>query len=396
MTVDFNRVYDRSANHAAKFDELELRFGRADLIPLWVADMDFPSPEAVTAAITQRAQQGIFGYTSRPDSYYEAMIHWYRRRHGWDIDSRWVIHSPAVVTTLSLLVAEMTAPGDGIVIQSPVYNPFYDVIRGRGRRVLENHLIRGGSGYTVDYDDLDRQLAEAKLMVLCNPHNPVGRVWRREELLRIGELCLKHGVRVISDEIHADFVFAPNRYIPFASLSEAIRDITITCLSGTKTFNIAGLQASFVVFPRSEDRERFDQALGVLDIRRNNCFSLVAVEAAFRHGEPWLEDLLAYLTGNIRFVQETLARDIPEIVPNDPEGTYLLWLDCSALGMSDAELTRFMVQEAGVALGAGTVYGPGGSGFMRMNAACSRAVLGKALEQIREAVARHRNGMAGQ
>lgn len=394
MAIDFNRIYDRSDNHAAKFDELEMRFGRSDLIPLWVADMDFPSPEPVTAALIERARQGIFGYTSRGDSYYEAMIQWYRRRHGWEIDRNWPIHCPTVVTALSLLVAEMTEPGDGIVIQSPVYNPFYDVIRGRGRRVLENHLLRDSAGYVLDYDDLDCKLAEAKLMILCNPHNPAGRVWRREELLRIGELCLKHNVRVISDEIHADFVFAPNRYTPFASLSESISNLTITCLSGTKTFNIAGLQASFVIFPRPEERERFDQALAVLDIRRNNCFSLVAVEAAFRHGEAWLEALLAHLADNIRFVREYLTREIPEIVPNDPEGTYLLWLDCSAMGLNDAELSRFMINEARVALGAGINYGPGGRGFMRMNIACSQQVLQQALDRIRDAVSQHRETLA--
>ncbi len=394
MSFDFDRIYDRSTNSAAKFEELEMRFGRSDLIPLWVADMDFPSPEPVTAAIISRAEQGIFGYTSRPEAYYGAMIRWYGTRHDWDIDPRWVIHSPAVVMTLSILVEKMTAPGDEIVIQSPVYNPFYDVIRGRGRKVVENHLIRDASGYVMDYEDLDSKLAGAKLFILCNPHNPVGRVWRRDELLRISEMCLKHGVRVISDEIHADFVFAPNRFIPFASLSVEISDLTITCLSATKTFNIAGLQASFVLFPRKEERDSFDQALGLLDIRRNNCFSLVAVEAAFLHGEEWLDALMKYLAGNIRFVRDYMAREIPEIIPNDPEGTYLLWLDCSALGMDDGDLSAFMINEARVAMGAGINYGPNGSRFMRMNVACSKQVLHQALERIRDAVAEKRDTQA--
>lgn len=390
MPFDFDRIYDRSLNNAAKFEEMEMRFGRSDLIPLWVADMDFPSPEPVTAAIVNRAEQGIFGYTARPEAYYEAMIGWYREKHDWEINPQWVIHSPAVVMSLSMLVEKMTAPGDDILIQSPVYNPFYDVIRGRGRRVVENHLIREGLAYRVDYEDLDLKLATAKLFILCNPHNPVGRVWQKEELERIGALCLKHGVRVISDEIHADFVFAPNRYIPFASLSEEVANLTITCLSATKTFNIAGLQASFVIFPIKEEWQAFDQALGLLDIRRNNCFSLVAVEAAFLHGEAWLEALMTYLAGNIRFVQRFLAQEIPEIISNDPEGTYLLWLDCSSLGMSDSELHAFMINEAKVAMGAGTNYGPKGSGFMRMNVACSQQVLGQALERIRDAVVRKR------
>lgn len=391
MNYDFDKIYDRSVNHAAKVDELEMRFGRSDLIPLWVADMDFPSPKEVVAAINDRASQEIFGYTSRADAYYDAMIQWYKRRHKWDIDPSWPIHSPAVVTALSLLVEEMTEAGDAVVIQSPVYNPFYDVIRGRGRMVLENHLIDEGGWYGLDYDDLDKKLSQARLFILCNPHNPVGRVWRREELERIGELCVKHGVRVISDEIHADFVFSPHRYIPFASISEDVQNLTITCLSGTKTFNIAGLQASFVVFPILKEREKFDQALGLLDIRRNNCFSLVAVEAAFRHGDQWLDALVDHLRGNLRFVREYIGNEIPELSANDPEGTYLLWIDCRGLGMDDGELNRFMIDEARVAMGAGVAYGPKGSGFMRMNVACSRSVLEQAMTQIREAVDRRRS-----
>ena len=390
MKLDVMQHYDRGNNYAAKVEELELRFGRSDLTPLWVADMDLPSPEAVTNAIVKRAEQGIFGYTYRPESYFEAMTAWYRRRHDWEIDCRWVVHSPAVVTTLSLLVEQMTAPGEGILIQSPVYTPFYDVIRGRGRKVLENTLVRNSDGYAVDYEALDGQLAEAKLMILCNPHNPVGRVWKKEELLKIGELCLKHNVRVIADEIHADFAFAPNKYIPFASVSAAIEDITITCLSATKTFNIAGLQASFVLFPRQADKERFEQSLAVLDIRRNSCFNLVAVEAAYREGEAWLDTVLVYLKENLQYVREYFLREIPEISVNEPEGTYLLWMDCSRLGMDDAALSRFMIQEARVALGAGSSYGAAGSGFMRMNVACSRETLNQGLERIRNAVALHR------
>lgn len=388
--LDLNRTYDRRLNNAAKVDELEMKFGRPDLIPLWVADMDFPAPEAVSEAIIRRAEQGIFGYTSRPDTYYDAMIQWYLRRHNWEIDSKWIIHSPTVVTALGLLVEELTESGDGIVIQSPVYTPFYDVALSRGRKVLENHLVRSCSGYVMDYEDLDRKLAEAKLMILCNPHNPVGRVWTQEELMQIGELCLKHGVQVISDEIHADFAYAPNRYTPFASLSDEIRDITITCLSASKTFNIAGLQSSFVILPRKADWTRLDQAISKLDIRRNNCFSLVAVEAAYRHGEDWLDKMLVHLQGNIRFVQDYLSREIHEIIPNDPEGTYLLWLDCNALGMDDKELGCFMIHEARVALNAGMSFGPNGSGFMRMNVACSRETLQLGMDRIRDAVAQLR------
>lgn len=388
--LDLNRTYDRKLNNAAKFDELEMRFGRPDLIPLWVADMDYPAPEAVTKAIMRRAEQGIFGYTSRPDTYYDAMIQWYLRRHNWEIESNWILHSPTVVTALGLLVEELTDPGDGILIQSPVYTPFYDVVLSRGRKVLENHLIMSCSGYVIDFEDLDRKLADAKLMILCNPHNPVGRVWTLEELMKIGKLCLKHGVQVISDEIHADFTFVPNRYTPFASLSEEMRNMTITCLSASKTFNIAGLQSSFVILPRKEDWTRLDQAINRLDIRRNNCFGLVAVEAAYRYGEEWLEQMLDHLQGNIRFIQDYLAREIHEIIPNDPEGTYLLWLDCNALGMDDEGLSYFMIHEARVALNAGINFGPTGSGFMRMNVACSRETLQLAMDQIRDAVDRLR------
>lgn len=387
MTIDFDKIYDRSQNNAAKYEEMEMKFGRGDLIPLWVADMDFPAPEEVTAAMMKRAAQGIFGYTARPESYYVSMTQWYKAQHDWAIELPWVTHSPAVVTTLSILVEQMTIPGDQIVIQSPVYTPFYDVIKGRGCQVVENLLVQTQNGYVIDFDDLDEKLKHAKLMILCNPHNPVGRVWKKEELMKIGALCIKHNVRVLADEIHADFVFAPHKYVPFASLSKDIEAITITCLSATKTFNIAGLQASFAIFPRQEEKERFEQALGLLDIKRNNCFSLVAVDAAYKYGKTWLEGLLGHLKGNLEYAHEYIKKEMPMLIPNQPEGTYLLWIDCRALGLDDTALSQFMIHEAHVALGAGASYGLGGSGFMRMNVACSRKMLHQGLEQMKNALA---------
>lgn len=387
MNYDFDRIYDRRENHSAKYDEMEVKFGSSDLKAMWIADMDFPTPQPVVDALVKRATQGIFGYTSRPESYFKAMQDWYATRYNWKIKTEWVSHSPSVVTSLGLLVDILTIPGDKIVIQPPVYNPFFDVIGDRSREIVENHLISSEEGYRIDFEDLDSKLSGAKLMILCNPHNPIGRVWKTEELIKIGDLCLKHHVRVISDEIHADFVYPGHQFTPFASLSDAVRNITATCLSASKTFNLAGLQASFVILPREEEKTAFDTVFSRLDIARNNCFSAVAAEAAFLHGSEWLSQLLAYLDGNIEYVRMFCAEHMPQIKPNRPEGTYLLWVDCTALGMTDSELSRFMIKEAGLALNSGAVYGLSGSGFVRMNMACSRVIITEAMNQLKQALA---------
>ena len=274
MKYDFDTAIDRTKNFAAKYDELEKKFGRSDLIPLWVADMDFKVAQPIIEAIQERAEQGIFGYTSRPISYFEAIEQWFKRRHGWVPDTKLMIHCPGVVPSLRLIIQHFTDLGDKIIIQSPVYYPFFDVVNNSGRTLVENPLQLINGHYEMDYDDLE-EIAKngAKLLLLCSPHNPIGRVWTKAELVRLGDICLAHGIRVIADEIHCDLVFSNYKHTPFASISEEFRKSTFTCIAPSKTFNLAGLQASITILPNADDFNKFDQMLGDLDIKRNNCFS---------------------------------------------------------------------------------------------------------------------------
>lgn len=387
MKYDFNQIIDRSNNYSAKYDEMDVKFGRRDLLPMWIADMDLPTAKPVLDAIRNRAEQGVFGYTSRPETYYGNMRAWYKRRYDWDIKKEWIIHSPGVVTTLNILVREFTKPGENIIIQPPVYYPFFDAVRENDRELRYNPLKRVGDQYFMDYEDLEGKIdGRTKYLMLCNPHNPVGRVWTREELVRLGEICIRKGVKVIADEIHGDMVYGNRKFIPYASISEEFAQNSITCLSATKTFNIAGLQASFAIFPDRKDFEKFERLLGIFDIKRNNCFSLVAIDAAYREGEDWLLQLLEYLNGNIEFAVDYCRSNMPAIKPNQPEGTYLIWLDCRELGINDQQLNDFMVNKAGVALDGGIWFGKEGSGFVRMNIACPRAVVREGLEKIKKAL----------
>jgi Bifunctional PLP-dependent enzyme with beta-cystathionase and maltose regulon repressor activities len=387
MQYAFDQVIDRGDNYASKYDERTKKFGTQDVLPLWVADMDFKTAQPIIDALSNRAQQGIFGYTSRPDSYFEAVCDWQLRRNGWKIDRSLVSFSTGVVPALSAIVHQFSNPGDKILIQTPVYPEFEDSIRAWNRELLVNSLVEKDGVYTVDFEGFEQALHQRpKFFILCSPHNPVGRVWTREELLQMCQLCVKHGVRIVSDEIHSDLLLWGNKHIPTTTLSQEIAASTITCISGTKTFNLAGLQASTTVFPNAADKELFDKFWRNLDILRNNCFSLVAMEAAFRHGEEWLTQLLTYLEGNIRFIHDTCAQRIPRIKANIPESTYLIWLDCRGLGMSDAALAEFMVKKAQLGMNSGASFGKGGEGYMRLNAACPRSVLEQAMEQLAAAV----------
>jgi cystathionine beta-lyase len=387
MKYNFDEIIDRKKNFSAKYDEMKLNFDRDDLIPMWVADMDFKTAQPIIDAIRERVEQGIYGYTSRPDSYYDSVSQWLNKRHGWNADSKWMIHSPGVVPTLSLIIKEFTEPGDKIVIQSPVYYPFFAVVNNHKRELVYNPLKLVDDDYVMDYDGLEEiARAGAKWLILCNPHNPVGRVWKREELVKLGEICLQYGIRVISDEIHSDLIYENNKHIPFAMISEEFCKNTITCVAPSKTFNLAGLQASIAIFPRKEEREKFDNILGVLDIKRNSPFSLVATEAAYRYGEEWLEQLLKYIKGNIDYVNEYCKFNIPKLKPNVPQGTYLVWINCNELGMDNDELHKFMINKVKIAFDDGFWFGTEGSGYMRMNVACPRTVIEQALERLKSAI----------
>ncbi|MCI9162559.1 MAG: putative C-S lyase [Lachnospiraceae bacterium] len=386
MKYNFDEVIDRNGNRSAKYDEREKKFGVRDVIPLWIADMDFKTAQPVIDALKARADEGIWGYTSRPDSYYEALCGWQKRRHGWEIDKRMISFSLGVVPSLSSMVHVFTEPGDKVLIQTPVYSEFYDVTESWGRQVLECPMVEKEGQWVIDFEDFEKKAREAKLFFLCSPHNPLGIVWEREQLVRMCEICMKNGVQIVSDEIHSDLVFHEKTHIPAATLSPEIASHVITCISGTKTFNMAGLQASAVVFPNPKLKDAYDKFWFNLDIHRNNAFSSIAMETAFNEGEEWLEQLLEYISGNFDFIRDYCREYIPQIKPNVPDATYLVWLDCRELGMGNEELRAFMIEKAGLGLNEGWSFGRSLSGFMRLNAACPRSVLRQALEQLKEAV----------
>ena len=386
MKYNFDEIIDRGGNRSAKYDERAKKFGTADVIPLWVADMDFRTAQPIIDACVAKAQEGIWGYTTRPDSYFEAVQQWEMRRKGWTPDISLMSWSLGVVPSLSAIVKLFSHDGDKILIQTPVYSEFYDVAETWGREVVENPLVEEDGKWNIDFDDFAEKVKQCRIFLLCNPQNPVGRVWGREELRKMAELCVESGTLLVSDEIHSDLIFHGKRHTPAASLSPEIAANTITCLSATKTFNLAGLQASTTIFPDREKKAAFDEFWGHMDIRRNNAFSSVAMEAAYREGEEWLEQLLSYISGNFDYVRDFCEKNIPQIKPNLPDATYLMWLDCRAFGMTNGELRDFFIHKAGLGLNEGHTFGRSLSGFMRLNAACPRATLEKAMHQLKAAV----------
>ena len=386
MQYDFDQVVDRSKNRSAKYDERLAKFGADDVIPLWIADMDFKAAQPIIDALKARAEEGVWGYTARPDSYFEAVKGWQTHRNGWAPDTALMSFSLGVVQTLSAMIRLYTPQGGNVLIQPPVYGEFYEMTELAGRHVLENHLLERDGNWTVDWADFEEKLARADLFLLCSPHNPLGIVWPEEDLRRMMELCLKHRVLVVSDEIHSDLIFHGKRHIPTASLSPEIAANVVTGVSATKTFNLAGLQASTAIFPNAHMKAVFDRFWGGLDIHRNNAFSVTAMETAFNEGEEWLEQLLPYISANFDFVVDYCQRRIPKIRTFAPDATYLMWLDCRELGMGNEALHNFMVQKAKLGLVNGWAFCRGLSGYMRLNAACPRSVLERAMGQLEAAV----------
>ena len=386
MQYNFDQVIDRENNRSSKYDERMKKFGRADVIPLWVADMDFQTAQPIIDALKARAEEGIWGYTSRPDSYFEAIRGWQLRRNGWDINKEMMSWSLGVVPALSAIVKLFSEPGDKVMIQTPVYSEFYDVTEAWGREVLENKLVEKDGRWTIDFEDFEAKAKEAKIFLLCSPHNPLGIVWTREELERMTRICFDNNVLFVSDEIHSDLICHGKKHIPTAMVSEEAASKVISCISGTKTFNLAGLQASTTVFPNKEYKEKFDKFWMAMDIHRNNAFSSVAMEVAFNEGEEWLEQLLVYLDGNFHFIKEYFEKNIPQIKPVMPDATYLVWLDCRGLNMDNETLRSFMIDKAGLGLNEGYTFGRSLTGYMRLNAACPRSILEKALKQLKDAV----------
>ncbi|MBZ0965803.1 pyridoxal phosphate-dependent aminotransferase [Clostridioides difficile] len=387
MNYNFNEIVDRSNNFSSKWSEMEKKYGTNDLLPMWVADMDFKAAPCIIDSLKNRLEQEIYGYTTRPDSYNESIVNWLDRRHNWKIKSEWLIYSPGVIPAISLLINELTKANDKIMIQEPVYSPFNSVVKNNNRELIISPLQKLENGnYIMDYEDIENKIKDVKLFILCNPHNPVGRVWTKDELKKLGDICLKHNVKIISDEIHSDIILKKHKHIPMASISKEFEKNTITCMAPTKTFNIAGLQSSYVILPDEKYYKLLDDAFTRIDIKRNNCFSLVATEASYNNGESWLESFLEYLESNIDFAIKYINENMPKLKVRKPEGTYLLWVDFSALGLSDEELESILVQKGKVALNQGNSFGIGGGGYQRINLACPRSMLEEALIRIKNAI----------
>ncbi|APU60864.1 MalY/PatB family protein [Clostridium botulinum] len=386
MKYDFDEIIDRSKNRAAKYDERVKKFGTNEVIPLWIADMDFRTAQPIIDACKRKAEGGVWGYTSRPDSYFKAVQEWEKRRNQWDIDVSLMSWSLGVVPALSAIVKVFSHTGDKILIQTPVYSEFYDVTEAWGRVVVENQFIEKNGKWYIDFEDFEKKAKECKIFLLCNPHNPLGIVWEPEELKRMAEICIANDVLLVSDEIHSDLIFHGKKHTATATLSKEIAKKIITCVSATKTFNLAGLQASTTIFPNEQMKQKFDNFWMNMDIQRNNAFSSVAMEAAYNEGEEWLTQLLAYISENFDFIKKYFDENIPKIRPNVPDATYLVWLDCRELGMSNEELRDFMIHKAGLGLNEGCSFGRSLSGYMRLNAACPRSVLEQALKQLKEAI----------
>lgn len=380
-TFDFDTVINRRGTNSYKWDIVK----EEDVIPLWVADMDFKAAPAILEALKKRVEHGVFGYTLVPDSYYEAIINWFARRHNWQIDRSWIIYTTGVVPAVSCAIKALTLPGEKVLIQTPDYNCFFSSIKNNGCEVAENELVRRGDSYEVDFEDFERQCADEKTTVflLCNPHNPAGRVWTKEELERMNDICLTHGVRVISDEIHCELVMPGHRFTPFAAISDACRDNSVVLNSPTKAFNIAGLQIANIICADPAMRRRIDRAVNINEVCDVNPFGVVALQAAYNESEEWLDSLNHYIWGNYLALKEFIAKELPRLEVTRLEGTYLAWVDIKATGLTSDEAYGKLMKEGRVYVNSGTMYGRRvGEGYLRINLACPRATLLEGMKRM--------------
>ena len=382
--ADFDRLTDRRGTDCLKYDFAAERGYPGEVLPFWVADMDFPAPEPVVKALEQRARHGIFGYTDIKDDYREILARWFQRRHGWQVEGEWLSITPGVVFGICTAIRTFTEPGEGVLICPPVYYPFAASIKANGRKLVESPLVEKDGHYEIDFQDFERKIVEGgvKLFVLCSPHNPVGRVWSRQELEQVAAICQKHQVLVVADEIHQDFVRPGHRHTVFASLGAEVADFTITCTSPSKTFNLAGLQISHIFISNESLRRRFRHELEAVGYGEPNAMAEVAAKAAYGQGEPWLTELLSYLEENLRRTRAFLAENLPQVKLIEPEGTYLLWLDCRGTGLSPEEQDKAIVQRGRIWLDEGRIFGTGGEGFQRINMACPWAILEEGLKRL--------------
>ncbi len=386
MEYNFDELIDRRGTDCIKYDALPFFFGADGILPVWVADMDFRTPPFIMEAIRKRLEHEILGYTFRNDGFSQSIISWVSKRHNWIIEKEWISFSPGVVSAITASVLAFTEPGDKVIVQTPVYFPFFECVRGVKRRLVENPLKLVDIRYHFDLEDLKSKIdGKTRMLILCSPHNPGGMVWKREELEALSEICLQNNILVVSDEIHADLLFRGNRHTPYAMLSEQAALNSIICMAPSKTFNIAGLSTSFVVIPNPDLMKKYEKLMRTLHINMGNIPGTVALEAAYNHGEEWLRQMMAYVEDNFTILDQFITTKLPRIKVIKPEATYLVWLDFRDYGMNDWQLNKFIVEEAKVGLNNGGRFGKPGDGFMRINIGCPRPVVEEALLRIEKA-----------
>jgi len=390
MKYNFDEIIDRHNTDAVKLERCHALFGTEEVLPLWVADMDFRTPDFILDAIRERCEHPILGYTMTPKSFFPSMLKWIKEHHDWDVKREWIGFLPGIVPGLSFAVQSLSLPDDEIIVQSPVYYPFFHVIENNHRKLIINELTEKDGKFVMNLDDLERKFTpKTKLFILCNPHNPGGRVWTREELQQFATICEKHKVTVISDEIHADMVLPGNtKHTPFATVSEWAAQNTVTFMAPTKVFNMPGLVSSAYIIPNEDLHKQFAGFLQASELNSGNIFAYIGAIAAYEHGEEWRKQMLEYVQGNIDYIVGFLKTNIPKVKPMIPEASFLVWLDCKELGMETDQLFNFFVQKAGLGLNKGTIFGPGGEYHLRLNVACPRSILIQAMEQLAVALKR--------
>lgn len=394
MEYDFDTVVERRGTNSIKYDFTKEWGKKEDILPLWVADMDFSTAPEILKRLEQVVQHGIFGYSEGKEAYFDAVYRWYKKQFDWEVKRNWLIKTPGVVFAISAAIRAFTREGDGVLIQQPVYYPFSDVITDNNRKLVISPLQLVDGHYEMDFDDFEENIKsnQVKLFILCNPHNPVGRVWKKWELQKVGEICLKYGVMVVSDEIHSDFVYPGHKHLVFASLSPQFADITITCTAPSKTFNLAGLQNSNIFISNRDIRKKFRKAIDAVGYSQVNVMGLTACQAAYEEGEEWLRQLKTYLFDNLEFLRNYIKERIPQVELIEPEGTYLVWLDFRRLGLSEEEREELLANKAKLWLDSGAIFGENGEGFERVNIACPRITLLKALKQLETAIKDNNQG----
>ena len=389
MKYNFDDVVQRRGTYSVKYN-MAAHEKSEDTIPMWVADMDFRSPPCVAEALDEAVKHGIFGYSTADSEYFDVLKKWFDKRFDWKVEQDWLVKTSGVIPAVYIAISALSNEGDGVLVQQPVYHPFANAVQAKNRRLFVNELVFKDNKYSINFDDFEEKIAKnnIKIFVLCNPHNPIGRVWTVEELIKMGDICLKHGVTVIADEIHQDFIYTGYRHTVFANIKPEYKEISITCTAPSKTFNLAALQLSNIFIPNAQIRKKFMHQYKISGMSQPSLMGIAACKAAYAGGEEWIKELVAYLEDNIAFLCDFLAKNLPQVKLVEPQGTYLMWLDFSGFGIDDAALNDFLVNEARLWLIDGATFGAGGKGFQRMNIACPRLTLKKALERLAKAAER--------